>query len=219
VWVHGAGDQHALFETVEDVGQRRPLVSEIVHELADGLASVPVKLREHVRLGLGDAEPFGGPLEVNGNEVDGAFEICNHYDMGYYQMGRSDEELLRRFEGGELAADEFPHECHVRVAWLLSRCDEPAVAFERLADGIRAIARGAGRPQRFHLTVTRAWFELIAAVDDLEAHPELLDRGLLGRYYSDGALNAGRERWVEPDRNPLVLPPPELPAVIGLRVT
>jgi hypothetical protein len=116
-----------------------------------------------------------------------------------------DTELLRRFEAGELGASEFPHERHIRVAWLLARRDAREVAFERLASGIRGIVARAGRAGAFHLTMTRAWFELIAGIDDLDAHPELLDRGLLRRYYSAEMLAAGRERWVEPDLQPLAL--------------
>jgi hypothetical protein len=122
--------------------------------------------------------------------------------MGYYDMGMTDEELLRAFESGELAGADFPHERHVRVTWLLIRRDGPDAAYERVAEGIRGIVRRAGRPDAFHETITRAWFLLIAAAPDLETQPELHDRTLLTRYYSRAALARGRERWVEPDLAP-----------------
>jgi hypothetical protein len=109
----------------------------------------------------------------------------------------TDGELLAAFERGELGAADFPHETHVRVAWLLSQ--EPD-GYERLATGIRGIAARAGVPERYHETMTRAWFELVS-----QAAGILLDRGLLGRYYSPAVLESGRGRWVEPDRRPLVL--------------
>jgi hypothetical protein len=84
-------------------------------------------------------------------------------------------------------------------------------AYPRLVAGIEGIAARAGNPQAFHETVTRAWFELVCAGEDLTQHPELLDRGLLGRYYTREALASGRERWVEPDLHALTLPAP--PAV------
>jgi len=129
--------------------------------------------------------------------------------MGYYDTGRTvadDAELLSRFENGTLEPAEFPHAAHVRVAWLLARRDGRGQAYRTLVAGIRRIAERAGRPGAFHETITRAWFELIAPLDDLSAHPELLDTGLLSRYYSSDALAAGRERWIEPDLQPLVLP-------------
>lgn len=55
--------------------------------------------------------------------------------------------------------------------------------------------------------MTRAWFELIAQAESLDAHPELFDRGLLGGYYSAERIAAGRHEWLEPDLAPLVLAP------------
>lgn len=115
--------------------------------------------------------------------------------------------MLDDFEAGRIPASEFPHERHLRVAWGLSRryrCDE---AFSRLAAGIRDIASRAGVAGKYHETMTRAWFELAAQAESLEAYPELLDRSLLSRYYSPERLEAGRHEWLEPDLAPLLLVP------------
>ena len=121
-------------------------------------------------------------------------------------MGMTDDELLAAFERGEIDGADFPHEMHVRVARLLS--NEPG-GFARLRAGIRGIAERAERPQAYHETVTRAWFELISSA--AQVGPELYDRGLLSRYYSEQALASGRRTWVEPDLHPLRLPPPPRP--------
>ena len=118
-----------------------------------------------------------------------------------------DYSLLEAFQIGCIEASAFPHECHVCVAWGLSRSYPHEEAFARLAEGIRGIAARAGVPGKYHETITRAWFELVAQAETLEAHPELLDRGLLGRYYSAARLAAGRHEWLEPDLGPLVLAP------------
>ncbi|HVV58939.1 MAG TPA: flavin reductase family protein [Gaiellaceae bacterium] len=123
-------------------------------------------------------------------------------------MTLTDDELLDAFESGSIGDDDFPHARHVRVAWLLARKYGRAEGFERLATGIQGIARRAGRPDAYHVTITRAWFELIAPVADPGHHPELMDKSLLGRYYSSSRLAAGRERWLEPDVHPLRLPAP-----------
>ena len=115
-------------------------------------------------------------------------------------------ELVSAFEAGTVASNAFPHEAHVRVTFELIRRYGRDEAFLRLVTGIRGIAGRAGKPEAYHETITRAWFELIAGADDLDDHPELFDRRLLGRYYSAGALAAGRERWVEPDLRALELP-------------
>lgn len=117
-----------------------------------------------------------------------------------------DESLLAAFEAGQVDNAGFSHARHLQVAWMLSQryCHEQA--FEKLTAGIQRIATRAGRPQAFHLTMTRAWFELIAAADDPDHYPELLDKTLLSRYYSPERLAAGRHAWLEPDLLPLCLP-------------
>jgi flavin reductase (DIM6/NTAB) family NADH-FMN oxidoreductase RutF len=140
--------------------------------------------------------------------VDSAFQVCNHSDIGYYDMGMTDEELIAGFEAGTIAGNEFPHEAHVRVTQLLIARHSRESAYDRLVKGIKGMAERAGNPAAFHETVTRAWFELIALALDPAAQLVLLDRGLLGRYYSRETLAAGRTRWIEPDLHPLVLPPP-----------
>jgi hypothetical protein len=117
----------------------------------------------------------------------------------------SDDTLLEDFEAGRLDGSQFPHELHVRVAWGLSRRYRHEEAYARLAAGIRDIAGRSGVPGKFHETMTRAWFELVAQAERLDAHPDLLDRSLLARYYSRERLEAGRDEWVEPDLAPLVL--------------
>jgi hypothetical protein len=112
---------------------------------------------------------------------------------------------LDDFEAGRIPGSAFPHERHVHVAWGLSRRYPHEEAFARLAEGIRGIAARAGVPGKYHETMTRAWFELVAQAETLEAHPELLDRSLLARHYSPDRLDAGRNEWLEPDIEPLLL--------------
>lgn len=120
----------------------------------------------------------------------------------------SDDKLLSAFEAGELENGEFPHERHVRVAWALAQRYGPAEGLERLRAGIRGVAARAGRPDAYHETITRAWFELIAGADHLEHYAELFDKTLLRRYYSPARLAAGRDEWLDPDLHPLRLPAP-----------
>ncbi|MEU8513450.1 hypothetical protein AB0C76_17930 [Kitasatospora sp. NPDC048722] len=109
-------------------------------------------------------------------------------------------------------AEHFDHRRHVHLAWLAVRRHGRAAALTLVADGIRATATRAGAPQRFHVTMTRAWVELVArhASDDedftafADRHPDLLDKGLLARHYRPGTLADERARtgWVEPDLKP-----------------
>ena len=116
--------------------------------------------------------------------------------------------MVAAFEAGTIDGGAFPHQAHVRVTWALAHRYGRDDALRRIADGIRGMAARAGRPGVYHETITRAWFELISAADDLGEHPELFDKALIARCYSPEALAAGRQRWVEPDLAPLELPAP-----------
>lgn len=111
-------------------------------------------------------------------------------------------------------AADFHHRDHVRLAWLYAR-DWPEDDGRRCADTIRRYATHHGAPGKYHHTMTLAWFRVVAGLRSrepeaefdafLEAHPELLDRELLARYYSADRLRSEQARagWLEPDLAPL----------------
>ncbi len=115
------------------------------------------------------------------------------------------DQLTDAFEAREIHGADFPHESHLQVARTLTRRYGREEALNRLRSGLQDIARRAGRPEVYHETITRAWFELVAPLDDLDCHPELLDRRLLDRFYSRETLASGRDQWVEPDLHALRL--------------
>lgn len=119
-------------------------------------------------------------------------------------------ELVAAFEAGKISPAEFSHENHVRVAWGLARHYGKARGLELLTIGIKALAVRAGKPDAFHVTLTRAWFELISSVENVDAAPELFDKSLIKRFYSSERIASGREQWLEPDLNPLKWPIPAL---------
>jgi hypothetical protein len=108
-------------------------------------------------------------------------------------------------------ADRFGHHQHVQLTWLAVRHHGVEKAVDLVSRGIRQTATYAGRPQKYHATVSRAWVELVAHhVDELPdadfpeylAHnPALLDKRLLTRFYSSRTLASvpARTGWVEPD--------------------
>tara|TARA_R110000868_G_scaffold167666_1_gene402033 strand:+ start:531 stop:914 length:384 start_codon:yes stop_codon:yes gene_type:complete len=54
----------------------------------------------------------------------------------------------------------------------------------------------AGKPDAFHVTLTRAWFDLIVLVDDVDAAQELLNKSIIRRFYSAERIAAGRTLWL-----------------------
>ncbi|MFB7669064.1 hypothetical protein ACFC1R_34995 [Kitasatospora sp. NPDC056138] len=108
-------------------------------------------------------------------------------------------------------AERFGHREHVHLTWLaVRRCGVPA-AVGLVSDGIQRTARYAGAPQKYHVTVSRAWVELVGhrvtghGEGDFgtfaDRHPELLDKRLLTRFYRPATLAGPQAKngWVEPD--------------------
>ena len=128
----------------------------------------------------------------------------------------SDEDFLRAFEDLSFPADLFHHREHIRVAWLYLQSSDASRAAERMAGGIRRFANHQGATQKYHHTLTLAWMRLVASAlvetpegktfeQFMAAHPDLSDKNLLAKYYSNELLQtaAAREGWIEPDLQPL----------------
>jgi hypothetical protein len=85
-------------------------------------------------------------------------------------------------------------------------------ALARFARGLQRFAAAAGVPHKYHETITWAFMLLIherlarGAPREwpafIAAHPELLDKGILARYYTDATLRSSlaRATFVLPDR-------------------
>jgi hypothetical protein len=127
----------------------------------------------------------------------------------------TEDELIRGFEEGSLSA--FPHAEHVRltIVYLMRHGRDETI--RKMYDGLLRFAAGKGQPEKFHVTMTRAWVDLIESacranpeIDSPGALvarcPQLLDRNALLRFYSPERLNSAeaRERWVAPDRTPAI---------------
>jgi hypothetical protein len=124
----------------------------------------------------------------------------------------TDEEFLERFE--RRALNSLSHSDHIRLAFIYARRGGVEAAVEG-ARRIRGFAADAGATDKYHETLTVAWARIIAHLVAgspevpfpvfIGAHPELQDRGLLLRHYSQPRLSseAARAGFLEPDLLPL----------------
>jgi hypothetical protein len=125
----------------------------------------------------------------------------------------SDAELIQGFESATLPS--FPHADHVRVTILYLALHGREETERKLFEGLRRFAAAKGVPEKFHVTMTIAWLDLVedarrchpeasnpAAL--VAACPELLNRDALLRFYTAGRLlsDDARQRWVPPDLTP-----------------
>jgi len=127
------------------------------------------------------------------------------------------------FVRGEIPAAEFSHREHVRMAFeMLRRHDFPETVLH-YSRALRAMTARAGKPEAFHQTVTIAFLAVIAermestgAADFTafaRAHPDLLGKALLARWYGAERLAsaAARRTFLLPDPAPRGAQLPEQP--------
>jgi hypothetical protein len=116
----------------------------------------------------------------------------------------TDEELVRGFEAAALPPGTFGHVEHVRVAWWYLRRHPWPSAMERIRTGLQRFAAAAGKPDRYHETITVAYARMIVArlaldsAGDWDAfaarNADLFERGLLERYYRPETLASEEAR-------------------------
>jgi hypothetical protein len=113
-------------------------------------------------------------------------------------------DLIERAESGRLSPEEFTHERHVELAFRYLLAHPLGEATQRIERAIREVARTAGKPDKYHATIT--WFfaaiiaERLAESGERDwprfrcANPDLFEPGLLERYYSAEVLGSERAR-------------------------
>jgi hypothetical protein len=121
---------------------------------------------------------------------------------------------LERFVRGETDPADFPHREHVRMAFEMLRRHDFAESVWLYSRALRALAAQAGKPHAFHQTMTIAFLSLIAERMESDghtdfaaferAHPQLLDRHALVRWYRPEQLASAiaRRTFVLPERAP-----------------
>ena len=128
----------------------------------------------------------------------------------------TDVELTRSLERGEIANEDFHHSSHLHVAWVyLAESSSVQQAATKMRDTLRRFAAAAGKPQKYHETITLFWVHLLSCAyaasrggsleDIVHANPQLLEKNFPLAYYSAGRLfsDEARTSWVEPDLKPL----------------
>jgi hypothetical protein len=109
----------------------------------------------------------------------------------------------------------FGHREHLELAWTYLTLYPVDEASEVMADAIRHIAQLHGAEDKYHETITRAWFCFVAVhmqrwgadtFDEfIERNAELLDRKLIEHFYSRELIfsRPAQAAWTAPDVRPL----------------
>jgi len=131
--------------------------------------------------------------------------------------------FVASFEATTILKELWTHEAHVHVAWYYARSRPFDDALESMRAGIQkynvVIGVESSDDSGYHETVTVAWMRIMHALVQgrsgeerfdqfLEAHPELLEKQILLKYYSRACLMSSEARtgFVEPDVSFLPMP-------------
>lgn len=128
----------------------------------------------------------------------------------------TDVELARALERGEIANEDFRHASHLHVAWVyLTESSSVRQAANKMRTTLRRFATAAGKPEKYHETITLFWVHLLSRAsagsrgerleEIVRADPQLLEKNFPLAYYSAERLfsDEARSSWVEPDLKPL----------------
>jgi hypothetical protein len=135
-------------------------------------------------------------------------------------MVMDDETLLERFEKCQIAADDWGHREHIKVAYLYLRDMPLEVAVNRMCEGLKGLQTAFKVPDAldrgYHATMTQVWMGLVdftlrqfgpaATADEFyDSHPELWQSKVLRFFYSTDRLLSAQAKatFVEPDITPL----------------
>jgi hypothetical protein len=136
-------------------------------------------------------------------------------DLGSNDLPISDLELLERFEGLTLPAENFHHREHVRVAFLYLQRYPVQEALQAFCGGLRRFAAAFGNTGLYNETISWAYIFLIQErmaragkaqnwEEFAENNPDLLTwkDGILSRFYREETLHSelAKEIFVFPDK-------------------
>src|SRR5262245_24111904 len=131
-----------------------------------------------------------------------------------------DEAFLESFEQCQIAADDWGHREHIKVAYLYLQRMPIEVAVNRMRAGLKALQAAFQVPDAldrgYHETMTQVWMRLVdftlrqfgpatSADEFYDTHPELWQSTVLRFFYSADRLLSAQAKavFVEPDISPL----------------
>jgi len=116
----------------------------------------------------------------------------------------TDQQFFTSFNNGTILPEEFTHAAHIRLAYLYLKQAPFLEACIAMRDGIKRFAGRIGKANLYHETITIAFMCVIydRMCGDPEmnweqllvAYPDLTDKQLLHRYYSEEQLASDRAK-------------------------
>lgn len=120
--------------------------------------------------------------------------------------------MLQTLEDGSFAPARFNHRDHIGLGYQAIATHGPTKGAQIFAQGLEAAAERLGLVDKYHATITMAFLSLIAervaagpsenAERFIKENPDLLEAGILGRFYSPARLSSALAKrvFLMPDR-------------------
>ena len=131
-------------------------------------------------------------------------------------LSSQDDDFITSFENCTLPPESFHHRDHIKLSWLYLRRYEPIEALTRVSEAIKRFATFNGKAERYHETITWAYFFLIRERLEragtsaswqafINANEDLFnwEDSVLKRYYSKATLTSefARTTFLMPDNS------------------
>ena len=136
--------------------------------------------------------------------------------MEAHELSEEDRNFRSAFEACTVAASQFNHEAHVRLAYVYLVESDVESAVQRMREALLKFLEHNGIPRsKFHETITRAWVLAVrhfmnkstsaSFTDFIARNQELLDSRIMLTHYSASVLfsSDARASFVEPDLDPI----------------
>lgn len=125
--------------------------------------------------------------------------------------------FLQRVEACRIAAADFDHRAHLRLAYIYLADDTADSAYTKMREALSRLLEYLGAdPSIYHDTLTRAWLLAVrhfmektrtctSAEDFIAQNPQMLDASIMMTHYSPEQLHcdAARRQFLEPDLQPI----------------
>jgi hypothetical protein len=133
-------------------------------------------------------------------------------------ISNADQNFKHQVECCELAASDFDHKAHIRLAYIYLAENTVEGAVQLMRDTLIGLLKHVGidPAQKYHETITEAWILAVhhfmnltvkseSADDFIEQNPVMLDSKIMLTHYSAEVLfsNEARRTFVEPNLDPI----------------
>ena len=135
-----------------------------------------------------------------------------------FAISREDQAFQQQVESGVFSIDDFNHRAHLRLAYIYLSNNDRATCVTLVRTTLTGLlVKNDIEPANvYHETLTHAWIQLVentmknspptlSAECFIENNPQLFDKNILSKHYSEAVLNsdAAKAAFIAPNLKPI----------------